>query len=61
MVPAALTAVILFGLAGLIEAFISPSALPYAAKAGVAIVSTLLLVVYFFVLGYPPEVGDATR
>lgn len=41
----------LFFLAALIEGFLSPSAAPYAVKAGVAILSTLLLIVYFFVLG----------
>lgn len=51
MLPVAAAAVVLFILAAFIEAFVSPSALPYAAKAGVAIVSTLLLLVYFLVLG----------
>ncbi|MBS0209623.1 MAG: stage II sporulation protein M [Planctomycetes bacterium] len=60
MVPVALCAVILFGLAGLIEAFISPSALPVWAKAGVMIACTVLLIAYFFVLGYPRGRRDAT-
>jgi len=42
---------ILFFLAALIEGFLSPSAAPYPVKAGVAILSTLLLIVYFLVLG----------
>jgi uncharacterized membrane protein SpoIIM required for sporulation len=45
-------AVMLFALAAGIEAFVSPSAAPYAVKAGVAIVSCVLLLFYFVVLGY---------
>jgi uncharacterized membrane protein SpoIIM required for sporulation len=44
-------ALVLFILAAGIEGFVSPSALPYAFKAAVAILSTVLLLVYFFVLG----------
>ena len=40
-------------LAALIEGFISPTSLPYALKAGVAILSGGLLVFYFLVLGFP--------
>jgi uncharacterized membrane protein SpoIIM required for sporulation len=47
------TAVVLFVLAALIEAFLSPSAAPYAVKAATAIVCTILLLIYLFVLGYP--------
>jgi len=43
----------MFFFAAIIEGLISPSGLPYAVKAGVAIASTLLLLVYFFVLGAP--------
>jgi uncharacterized membrane protein SpoIIM required for sporulation len=46
-------ALALFVLAAGIEAFVSPSAAPYAVKAGVAIVSCALLLFYFVVLGYP--------
>ena len=44
-------ALVLFALAAGIEGFVSPSSLPYAVKAAVAILSCALLVVYFFVLG----------
>jgi uncharacterized membrane protein SpoIIM required for sporulation len=44
-------AMALFVMAAGIEGFVSPSALPYAVKAAVAILSTVLLLVYFFVLG----------
>lgn len=55
--PVMMAAVTLFVLAAIIEGFISPSGLPYEAKATVAMVSTLLLLLYFAVLGYsdPPE------
>lgn len=45
-------AVLLFVLAAIIEAFLSPSLAPYEIKAGVAILCTVLLLFYFFVLGY---------
>lgn len=48
----ALAATVLFVLAAFIEGYISPSGLPYAFKAGVAIVSTLLLLGYVFALGW---------
>jgi uncharacterized membrane protein SpoIIM required for sporulation len=54
-VPTVGVAVILFVLAAGIEAFLSPSRAPYAVKAAVAILATLLLVFYIVVLGY---VGD---
>ncbi len=44
-------AVILFCLAAMIEGFISPSALPYAVKAGVAVLSTVILAFYVIGLG----------
>jgi uncharacterized membrane protein SpoIIM required for sporulation len=56
--PTMAVAVILFCLAAIIEGFVSPSPLPYAAKAAVAAVSTLLLVVYVFGLGLS---GGAAR
>jgi uncharacterized membrane protein SpoIIM required for sporulation len=46
-------AMILFFLAAMIEGFLSPSGAPYALKAGVAIVSSGLLMFYFVILGYP--------
>lgn len=49
--PTISAAVLLFILAGLIEAFVSPWALPYPVKLGVAAVSALLLLFYYLVLG----------
>jgi len=49
--PVMATAVILFCLAAAIEGFVSPSAAPYSVKAGVAIISTLMLCFYVFGLG----------
>jgi uncharacterized membrane protein SpoIIM required for sporulation len=49
--PIMSAAVLLFFGAAFIEAFISPSALPYAAKVVVAAVSTFALLWYFVVLG----------
>jgi uncharacterized membrane protein SpoIIM required for sporulation len=51
--------VILFCLAAVIEGFVSPSGLPYWVKASVALVSTIILLVYLLVLGYSPEAPDA--
>ncbi len=48
-------AILLFFFAALIEAFLSPSALPYTVKAFVAIVSSGIVTAYFIVLGYPDE------
>jgi uncharacterized membrane protein SpoIIM required for sporulation len=59
--PAMGAAMVLFMLAGLIEAFLSPSAAPYAFKAAVAILSTILLVFYVVVLGYPRRRSVAAR
>jgi uncharacterized membrane protein SpoIIM required for sporulation len=53
MMPVIMAAVILFVMAAFVEGFLSPSAAPYAVKAGVAILSTLLLAFYFIVLGFP--------
>lgn len=47
------SAMVLFFLAALVEGFVSPSQLPYWAKASVAIISSLLLLIYFVVLGFP--------
>lgn len=56
--PTMLAAVVLFFMAAIIEGFLSPSAAPYEAKAAVAMISTLLLLLYLVVLGYsdaPPD------
>jgi uncharacterized membrane protein SpoIIM required for sporulation len=45
------TSIAFFVFAAGIEAFLSPSAAPYAVKAGMAACSTFFLLVYFFVLG----------
>jgi hypothetical protein len=42
---------VMFLLAAGIEGFLSPSAAPYEIKAAVAIVSTVMLLYYFVVLG----------
>jgi uncharacterized membrane protein SpoIIM required for sporulation len=52
-VPTAILAVVLFGLAAVIEAFISPAPIPYWIKAAVAMVTSALLMFYFVLLGYP--------
>lgn len=52
-VPIVCASVLLFCMAALIEAYVSPSALPYPAKAAVAIVSCGMLMFYFVLLGYP--------
>jgi uncharacterized membrane protein SpoIIM required for sporulation len=49
------TAMLLFFGAALIEAFLSPSAAPYALKAAVAVICSGLLMFYLVVLGYPRE------
>lgn len=49
--PMMAVAVILFCLAAVIEGFVSPSALPYQVKLGVAVASTLLLLLYVVGLG----------
>jgi uncharacterized membrane protein SpoIIM required for sporulation len=55
IVPVACAGVVLFAFAAGIEAFLSPSSAPYWIKAGVAILSTLMLLFYFVFLGYPGE------
>lgn len=57
-VPTMGAAVVLFCLAAVIEGFISPSAAPYAVKAGVAILSMSILAFYVIVLGW---LGRNTR
>jgi uncharacterized membrane protein SpoIIM required for sporulation len=49
--PSVGAAVVLFCLAALIEGFVSPSAAPYAVKAGVAVLSVVLLLFYLVGLG----------
>ncbi len=51
--PVMCAAIIMFLLAAIIEGLLSPSASPYWAKAGVAVLSTGLLMFYFVGLGYP--------
>lgn len=46
---------LLFFLAALIEGFVSPTSLPYWVKATVAIISTVIMVIYFVVLGFRRE------
>jgi uncharacterized membrane protein SpoIIM required for sporulation len=50
----------LFAMAGLIEAFLSPSAAPYSIKAAVAVVSTGLLLFYVLGLGLTQRKSVAT-
>ena len=49
--PTVCAAMVLFFLAAVIEGFISPSPAPYGAKLGVAIASTIAMILYFVVLG----------
>jgi uncharacterized membrane protein SpoIIM required for sporulation len=51
--PVAITAMLMFFLAAMIEAFLSPSAAPYPVKVAVAAVSAGALAFYFVILGYP--------
>lgn len=51
--PIAGVATILFFMAAFIEGFISPSPLPWTIKSIIALISSLMLVVYFVVLGFP--------
>jgi uncharacterized membrane protein SpoIIM required for sporulation len=47
------TAMVLFFLAAMIEGMLSPTSVPYFVKAGVAVLSSLTLMTYFVVLGFP--------
>ena len=49
--PTMAAAILLFVGAAMIEGFVSPSAIPYSIKGGIALFSTVLLILYFFVLG----------
>ena len=51
--PTVGAAIILFVLAGMIEAFISPSALPFVFKGAVAVITSGMLMFYFVMLGWP--------
>jgi uncharacterized membrane protein SpoIIM required for sporulation len=51
-------AMVMLAMAALIEAFLSPSAAPYAVKVSVAVVSAILLFFYLFVLGRPRAQAD---
>lgn len=53
------SAMIMFFFAAMIEGFLSPSAAPYVIKAGVALASSLILVVYFVGLGIRREMPSA--
>jgi uncharacterized membrane protein SpoIIM required for sporulation len=57
--PVAILAVLLFVLAACIEGFVSPSSAPYWAKASVAVLSAVVLLFYFVVLGHPRGKGTA--
>lgn len=56
--PTMCLGMLLFFLAALIEGIISPSALPYWAKATVAVICSAMLVFYFVILGQPREGAD---
>lgn len=56
--PTMAAAVVLFCLAAIIEGFLSPSSAPYAVKAGVAVLSAVILLFYVFGLGL---MGSGTR
>ena len=51
--PIAMAAMIMFFLAAMIEAFLSPSPAPYELKVLVAVLSSGALMFYFVILGYP--------
>jgi hypothetical protein len=44
----------------MIEGFVSPSNLPWAAKGLVALITSTMLLVYFVVLGFPRGGADET-
>jgi uncharacterized membrane protein SpoIIM required for sporulation len=56
--PSMLAAVVLFFFAAVIEGFLSHSAAPYEFKAGVAMISMLLIMTYLIVLGYSEDPLD---
>jgi uncharacterized membrane protein SpoIIM required for sporulation len=56
-----MAAIILFVLAAGVEGYISPSSLPYWAKALTAVISGLLLIFYFVLLGMPTARREQRR
>lgn len=58
--PIAMTGMILFCMAAVIEGFVSPQPeIPWAVKGGIAIASNFLLLFYLVVLGFPePDEGE---
>lgn len=58
--PTMCAAVVLFLMAAMIEAYVSPSILPYWVKALVAGFTSAMLIFYFVMLGYPRDELDAT-
>lgn len=59
-VPSICASILLFALAALIEAFVSPSALPFWSKVVVAVVSTLLMLFFLLALGFSRKAELAT-
>ena len=59
--PLAMCAVILFCLAALIEGFISPTPeniMPWWVKGSVSVFTSLMLMFYFVILGYPRKLFE---
>jgi hypothetical protein len=52
---------VMFFLAAFTEALISPSGIPYLVKAIYGMTSSVLLIFYFVVLGYPSRPSDGAR
>lgn len=59
--PLLWTIIVLFFLAAMIEGFISPTSLPWAFKAFVALLTSGMLMFYFVILGFPRGGLRATR
>ncbi|PHS18361.1 MAG: hypothetical protein COA78_02520 [Blastopirellula sp.] len=55
------SAAVMFGLAAMIEAWISPSPLPLIFKQMIAVTSSGMLTIYFILLGFPRREHDAVR
>ncbi len=59
-VPLVAVTIVFFVLAAMIEGFLSPSGVPYVLKLATAVVSTMAILGYIVVLGWPrPEPSDA--
>ncbi|MEM8733626.1 MAG: stage II sporulation protein M [Planctomycetota bacterium] len=58
-IPVMTASGVLFFLAALTEGLLSPTGLPYAVKALFGVFSSVMLMFYFVVLGYPSEDSDA--